>query len=175
MPAEPPQLQLARRWVSELGDPIHETPDISDQDGVHIPSFGLTHGPVRLAIVAVRGSISVAALIQFPEELTQAARSLPSPLQARMLEALKACYLEYPRAAWTLFPTTAMRLGEVERIQLSEILRIQDGDANSFNRLVDAIQELTSLFVRSNQLIAGLFTGKAGLDSAPQDHRPGYG
>lgn len=153
--AKPDQLELARGWITEFGDPIHETPDITDLKGVHLPSFGFQHGPATLAIVSIRGSLSVNALVGFLPEMKRAIAGLPPGLQFRMLEALKTSYMECPRVAWTIFPQTANRMGDVDRIQLSQVVRISDSDSAAFNRLVDAIQELTTLYVRTTQVVSG--------------------
>ena len=162
------QLQLARRWASQLGNNVEDVPGV-DAEGKPVAGVGIRHGQVLLIVVEPpTGVLMVMAILEVPPDLRKAIGALPAQLQSKMYDTLKLALMDCPRAGFAFLPQTATSLGLVERVQLMELLRIEESNIESFNHFSDTIQELVTLMVRTQQLFSTIFVGGPSMDSRSQ-------
>jgi hypothetical protein len=157
-----PQLQLAEKWLKEIGNEVAPA-EATSQQGETFPALQVKHGQVALMVIDRNGVLSVLSILQIPPELRQTTQQLSNETQEQMLAVLRGALMENPRTGWTLFPPTVTRVGDLQAIQLNQLLKITGDESAAFNRLADAMQEVVTLTIKIGSIYGGALRPGASL------------
>ncbi len=136
------QLALARRWFVTLGAKVEDIP-ADEKAGRPWPSIGVDLGRVGLdAVEDPSATISLIMTIQLAPQVREAAKKLGSENQQKVFLVLRQGLMDNPRLAWSFAPQSSATLSDLDKIVFWERFRLSGDDAESFNRFLDALQEL---------------------------------
>lgn len=168
-----PQLQLAEKWLREIGNEVSPA-DATSQQGETFPALQVKHGQVTVMVIDRNGVLTVLSVLQIPPELRQTTQQLSNETQEQMLAVLRGALMDNPRTGWTLFPSTVTRVGDLQAIQLNQLLKIIGDEASAFNRLADALQEVVTLTIRIGSIYGGVLRPGASLPVSRSGHDSGH-
>lgn len=140
--AVPKMVELAERWARELGYPTDRT-EGTRSDGSTVPSLVIQYGAVSLLCNEHEGTLRVLAVMDVSPETRAQLRKLDAGASAQLLSALKLALTQNPRGGFSCYPSGFRHAAEIEQISLHQRFKVADGDLGSFNRFLDALQEVS--------------------------------
>jgi hypothetical protein len=161
--AFPAQLELAEKWIRQMGKEVHRV-TLDRNDGGKEPALAVRQGSVTVHVRAEADCVVVFGLFPIPKEVRARLSALPGALQIKMLQALRRELLIHSRSAFGLAPPTVRDLATLEGFSIEQLLRVGDDDPSSFNRLADAIIEVTSDGLRGASVV-GVALQSAGQET----------
>lgn len=135
-------VELAEKWSRELGYATERT-EGRRTDGSVIPSIAIEHGAVSLLCNEQNGALHVLAVMNIAPETRANLRRLDAAQNAQFLSTLKSVLMQNPRGGFSVYPGGFRHAAEMQQISLDQRLRIAPGDLASYNRFIDALQEVS--------------------------------
>jgi hypothetical protein len=148
----PPNLELARRWVSVAGDPT-EVDEVENPDGTTGPGLTVEHGNVRLRLLPRGDLILVLIAFGIPADAREKLAGLEPESRRKLLLGLRIELLSCHRAAFYYTPADATDVSQLEQFLVLELVHVSEEDPSSRNRLMDALQEVTAVGLRGTHVL----------------------
>lgn len=153
-------LEHAKRCLSPLGVEMQPA-GVSDEKSKY-PALMVKWGEIPVLLIDKGGVVQVTLQANIPEELSSKLSTLPPEIR----EQYKIVFLQEimsshrTGAAWN--PKTLRNIEELRTIILTQSLYLSS-NTDTCNRLIDAIQEIVSVYVR----IRTVFNSAIGTPSTP--------
>lgn len=151
-------LQLAERWAREAGCETERT-EGRRTDGSTIPSIAIQHGAVSLLCNERDGVLRVIVVMDIAEGTRAQLRRLDANQNAQFLSTLRSTLTQNPRGGFSCYPGGFRHASEIRQITLEQRLRIAANELSSFNRFLDAMQEVSIGALRVAQIFEPFHSG----------------
>lgn len=173
MPRSPDILGLARKWIEAAGDTV-QVVEIPLPEGGIASVLQVTHGTVTVQLTVRGDLVLIGAGFEVPVDSRQKLGTLPGETQVKLLLGLRVELESCHRVGFVLMPPTAANISQVERFIVSEVVYISADDPSTRNRLMDAIQEISTVGVRGAQVlgIAELAAGSTSVTTGSPRGQP---
>jgi len=145
-------LLLTKRWVGEMGKRSRFV-ELQDRDGLRGAVLVVDHLGWKVFIQERSRCILVMVIVDIPRALVEKVSSMPEPIQSRLECNLRIELTSNARTAYTLRPSQAQHLSSLRRMTVEQLIRVSGDDPSSFNRLVDAIQEVVTTATRASSVL----------------------
>jgi hypothetical protein len=158
-----PTLEVVQRWVNSLGMSTRPVTG-NAPDGSQIAGLEIHRGPIILVAFSPPTPEPVIILkifSNFPASLRASLGRLGDESRRQLTDGLFAALQSNPRSGYQVLPVGSTDVSKVTQISLEQVMRVMDGDSESFNRLLDGIQELVSGFMRVGREIGTYVSGPA--------------
>lgn len=152
MAARPPQLVLAQRWLEAAGDTV-EAAEGRGPEGDPIWTLVVTHGAIKLRVVPREDQLAVTVGFGVPAEARAKLRTLPDEVRKKLFVLFRQELLSCHRVGFLYQPTDAADISGIENFVVISLLVIGAKDLSTRNRLLDAIQEVTTTGLRAYQIL----------------------
>jgi hypothetical protein len=141
-------------------------------NGKEIPVLNIQRGPFGLGAFCPSPDVPfivVRVNAPIPASLRATVARLSDDAQRQLTEAIYLALQSNARNGYAVFPPDATNAAKMEMIQVEQILRLDEQDASTFNRLLDAIQELIIAMMRVGRPFALQVQGPAVRPSSGRD------
>jgi hypothetical protein len=133
---------LAEKWAGELGCATERT-EGRRTDGSIVPSVSIQHGATWLLCNEKSGVLRLLAVMDVAPETRAALRRLDANQNHQFLRTLRLELMQNPRGGFSVYPGEFRHAAEIQQISIEQRCRIAAGDLASYNRFIDAMQELS--------------------------------
>jgi hypothetical protein len=144
----PPILVLAEKWSRKMGKDVRRVEAILP-DGNKIPILTISHGKKSVFIRAENKIIVIFVNAEHPENIRDKLEKLDKNKQEIILDSLKQQLLSHGRTGYYLDPLNAQIISELKGFTIEQRISISNKDPSSFNRLMDAFQEVMTVTIRA--------------------------
>jgi hypothetical protein len=151
----PSTLILAENWSRKIGKKVKKTEAILP-DKKKLPILAISHGKMLVYVRAEHKIIVIFTKAEVPNFITEQLKKLKKEKQEIILDSLKQQLLSHGRTGYYLDPLNASIISDLKGFTIEQRIRISNKDSGSFNRFLDAIQEVVTVTIRALTLFGVL-------------------
>lgn len=144
----PQSLILVEKWSKLMGKRTKRL-KAELSDGTIIPIVTINHGNISVLVRSEYEIIVVFINAEVPYDIKNQLEKLDREKQEIILESLKQQLLSNGRTGYYLEPISTSVISELSGFTIEQRIRISSKDPSSFNRLMDAIQEVITVTIRA--------------------------
>jgi hypothetical protein len=164
------QLELAEKWLVSSGKVckgvVGKAPDGSEIAGLEIQHGAF--GVLAFQLPEMPGALVLRAMVTLPAPLRTSIARLSDDAARDLFVGLRQALQSGDRTGYAILPPTMAGVRDVTGYYAEQVLRLDESDPGSFNRLLDAIQELVVVITRAN----GMFQTVVGIPTQGTQKQP---